>query len=197
MACSNRGVNAQVRHLNQPSASSIIEESRYADLLIINSDTSFENRIEGSPSSYVKEILSGSECAVVLAPDSFYGIDEVVFTYDGSKSSVYAIKQFTYLFPELKDKKATLIQIYEDDSSPTFEAIKMRELLKSHFPNLDIRLLKGKPSDELFAYLLGRKNLFVVMGAFGRGLLSNLFRASAANLVLKAINLPVFIDHLQ
>jgi len=197
MACSNRGVNAKIIRVNEPSVSSIIEESRYADLLIINADASFQGRPEGTPSPFVKEILAGSECAVVLAPYSFYGVDEILFTYDGSKSSVYAIKQFAYLFPELKDRKATIMQINEDDSAAAFEITKVRELLKSHFSNLDFQFLKGKPADELFGFLLGKKNLFVVMGAFGRGLLSNLLKPSAANLVVKAINLPVFIAHLQ
>jgi nucleotide-binding universal stress UspA family protein len=197
MACSNRGVNAQVTRINEPSANSIVEESRFADLLIINADTSFKDRPEGSPSQFVKEILAETECAVILAPYSFFGVDEILLTYDGSKSSVFAIKQFAYLFPELKDKKVNLVQIDEEELVDSTETEKIRELLKLHFPNFEIQHIKGKPADELFGYLLGRKNLFVVMGAYGRTLLSNLFRPSAASLVVKAINLPLFIAHYQ
>jgi nucleotide-binding universal stress UspA family protein len=56
-------------------------------------------------------------------------------------------------------------------------------------------LLKGDPSDELFGYLLERKNAIVVLGAYGRGILSRFLKPSHASLLLRTINLPIFIAH--
>jgi hypothetical protein len=53
----------------------------------------------------------------------------------------------------------------------------------------------GNPGDELFNYLLGKTDMFVVMGAFGRNATSNIFKRSAAELSLETINLPFFIAH--
>ncbi|MBO9201579.1 MULTISPECIES: hypothetical protein [Niastella] len=50
-------------------------------------------------------------------------------------------------------------------------------------------------ADELFGYLPEKKNVFVVMGAFERNMLSGLFRASTAEIIIKTINVPVFIAH--
>jgi hypothetical protein len=47
----------------------------------------------------------------VLAPAEFTGIDEIIFCYDASKSAVFAIKQFSYLFPEFSTKKLTVLEV--------------------------------------------------------------------------------------
>jgi hypothetical protein len=69
----------------------LIEESRFADLLIIDAETSFNRGLEANPTRFVKEILQHAECPVVISPVSFEGLDEIIFAYDGSASSVYAI----------------------------------------------------------------------------------------------------------
>jgi len=176
-------------------AREMITESRFADLVILDAETSFGELQEKVPTKFVKEVLAEAECPVVIAPLSFDGIDEIIFTYDGSRSSVFAIKQFTYLFPELADKRVTVLQVQEDEEVSVTERDKIGELLKMHYSGIGFHLLQGKASDELFGYLLGRKNVFVVMGSFGRGPISNLFKHSTAELLLKTVNLPVFIAH--
>ena len=56
-------------------------------------------------------------------------------------------------------------------------------------------VLKGDASDELFGFLIDRKNAIVVLGAYGRGILSRFLKPSHASLVLRTINLPIFIAH--
>jgi hypothetical protein len=194
-ACVNRGVNYHFHRDRRGFVKDIVVESRFADLIIINPETSFEKRQEGTPSHFVKNILGDAECPVIIAPFSFDGIDEILFTYDGSKSSVFAIKQFAHLFPELKDKKITVLQINEKGILPFKENDKLVELLKSHYSHIGFQHLQGNPSNELFSFLLGKKNIFVVIGAYGRTMLSSLLRESTAELVIKTINLPFFIAH--
>jgi nucleotide-binding universal stress UspA family protein len=60
---------------------------------------------------------------------------------------------------------------------------------------VNFKLLNGTPDDELLQYFLLRKNVFIVMGAYGRSLLSSFFKRSSADLVLRVMDLPVFIAH--
>jgi len=194
-ACINRGVNFDVHRNQKASVKEIITESRFADLIVVNPATSFEDQKEGAPSHFVKEILAEAECPVIITPYSFNGIGEILFTYDGSRSSVFAIKQFIHFFPELCDKKATVLQIDQNEIYPIQENDRISELLRAHFSQINFQHLQGKPGDELFGYLLSKKNTFVVMGSYGRGFLSSLFNPSTADLVVKTINLPLFIAH--
>jgi len=194
-ACVNRNVNHFVRRNFKVSVSEIIKDSRFADLIIIGPETSIPNKIEGSPTRFVKKILMAAECPVVLAPYSFEGISEIVFPYDGSESSVFAIKQFTHLFPELNSKMISLIQVDPESGQPIKESDKILALLRSHFSHVNVVRLLGNPPDELFNYLLGKREMFVVMGAFSRNATFNMFRRSTAELSLETINLPFFIAH--
>lgn len=193
--CENKGANCSV-HLDQGiPVEDIIKESRFADLLIVDPEMSFHDKIETAPTGFIKEVLAKSECPVLIAPFNFYGIDEILFAYDGSPSSVFAIKQFTYLFPELTDKKITVLQVNETADEPIAEKDKIGELLQLQYSAIGFHQLHGNAGNELYRYLLGKKNVFVVMGAFGRTMLSGFFRHSTAELVVKTINLPVFIAH--
>jgi hypothetical protein len=194
-ACNNRGANCTVHHDEGMPAVDIIKESRFAELIIVDPEMSFREKKKEIPSGLIKELLAKSECPVMLAPFSFYGIDEIVFAYDGSAASVFAIKQFIYLFPELTEKKLTVLQVNEPGNDNIIEKDKIGELLQMHFSGIGFKLLHGKAGDELLGYLLGKKNMIVVMGAFGRSMLSAFFRHSTADLIVKTINLPVFIAH--
>ena len=72
---------------------------------------------------------------------------------------------------------------------------KIREFLQMHYGGVQFEFLKGKPSDQLVRYLVSKKNVFVVMGAFGRSMFSNFFKHSTAELLIKAVNVPIFIAH--
>ena len=188
----DKGVRRQVyRVRDSPSAKDLIEESRFADLIVIKTDLSFDN----TPAHPVKDVLAGAECPVIIMPFSLSGIEQVVFTYDGSRSAVFAIKQFTYLFPELADKKAIVLQVNDNRDMPLSEKEKIADLLKTHYSGIGFQVLQGNTHDELFHYFLDKTHTLVVMGAFGRSWLSNLIKPSSASLLLKRIHLPFFIAH--
>lgn len=194
-ACCNREINCTLYREEPVTVSDFIKETRFAELLVLDPEMSFKERKEQIPTDFVKEVLAHSECPVVLSPVNFYGIDEVLFAYDGSAEAVFAIKQFIYLFPEYSEKKITVLQINDADNNNFTEKTKIEELLQLHYAGIRFELLHGKPADELFGYLLGKKNRFVVMGAFGRSILSGMFKRSTAELIISALNLPVFITH--
>lgn len=194
--CAVKGVRCNVVCSNtQFAAQAILEESRFADLVIMQATTSFENKFEEAPTVFVKEVLAAAECPVLVAPLSLADIDEIVFAYDGSRAAVFAIKQFTYLFPELADKKAIVLQVNKEDTIPVTEKEKLGKWLRMHYSSIGFQVLHGKPTDELYGYLLGKQNTIVVMGAYGRNWLSELFKPATAGLLLKTINLPFFITH--
>ena len=48
---------------------------------------------------YLKDALHASECPVLVVPEKFDFPESNILAFDGSESSVYAIKQFVYMFP--------------------------------------------------------------------------------------------------
>lgn len=194
-ACENRSVRCSVHRDRGVPASEIIHESRYADLIIADAATSFNKTYEGTPTEFVKDMLKDAECPVIIAPESFASIDEIIFTYDGSKSSAFAIKQFTYLFPELNDRKTIILHVNKEGEWGGNEKYNFREWLQNHYSAIGFEILKGDTDDKLFDYLFKRKNVLIVMGAYGRNMVSRFFHHSQADLLIKTITQPIFISH--
>jgi len=193
--CDKRGVRFCIRRDEGYPEKDIIEETRYADVLIVDAETSFNKRFEGTPGDFVRDVLRESECPVIIAPETFDGINEIVFAYDASKSSVFAIKQFTYLFPQLEDLKVTVLHVNENGGVPGMEKKRFQEWISGHYSEIHFEELIGNPESELFAYLLPKKNVMVVTGAYGRRSLSLFFKHSHADLLIKTITQAIFIAH--
>ena len=194
--CERAKIESQVVIDSGDPMQQVIFESRFADLLILDPMISFYGREEALPSHFIKEILLKSECPVLLAPYQFDQIDELLFCYDGSASSVFAIKQFTYLFPELKEKKVMLLEVKNTSAEAFSEKDKrMMDWLRTHYRSAYYHSLNGDVDEVLFTFLFMKRNIFVVMGAYGRPLISQLFKKSAADVLIRNIDLPLFITH--
>lgn len=194
--CAVRGIRCDVQFDNKSyGGESIIEESRFADFLIIKASATRERKLKDMPTPFVRDVLAAAECPVLVAPNSLAEVKEIIFAYDGSRSAVFAIKQFTYLFPEFSDKKAVVLQVNKDDDIPVTEQAQLGKWLRVHYSSIGFQVLQGKATEELFAYLYDRQHTIVVMGAYGRNGLSELIKPATASPLLKTINLPFFITH--
>ncbi len=194
--CLAREVNCSVHRDRGVPAREIIEESRFADIIVIDPETSFNKRYEGTPTEFVKDILKKAECPVIIAPQDFDAIDEIIFTYNSSASSVFAIKQFTYLFPQLQNKKVSIIQVNTKGEWHDPDKYEFKEWLKEHYTDFQFEAQKGDGDTKLFDYLFNRKNIMIIMGAYGRNAISQFFKRSHADLLINTITQPIFITHL-
>ena len=194
--CRLKGITPEICIDHGEPIQEISYETRFADLLIIDPGISFYNRQESLPSHLVKEILNRAECPVLLASEHFKEPDEIVFCFDGSASSVFAIKQFTYLLPEFENKKAILLEI-NDTSEEKFKDghRRMMAWLRSHYRSVNYHGLQGDVKDTLFPYFFTKEKKWIVMGSYGRSLLSNIFRKSRADILIRTVDLPIFITH--
>src|SRR4051794_31749858 len=82
-----------------PAPAELRKETRFADALIIGSEGFYSQ--EGTLSDYLKEVLQEAECPVLVVPENYNFPESNILAYDASASSVYAMRQFAYLFPEL------------------------------------------------------------------------------------------------
>ena len=194
-ACISREVTAKVHKNRGVPLADILLESRFADLIVLDPEASFRKIDKEFPGHFIRDVLLAAECPVIVSPYHFDHLDEVIFAYNGTSSSVFAIKQFTYLFPEFYQKKAIVVNVSEGGGSSMEETFKMKEWLSAHYEELEFVFLKGDVSDELLGYLLQRKDALVVLGAYGRGILSRFLKPSHASLLLRTINLPIFMAH--
>lgn len=123
-------------------------------------------------------------------------INEVFFTSNGSYSSMYAIRQFTYLFPHFWDKKVTVLYVTENEDEAAKHKRNIKEYFQHHYTNVEFKILMGSPSAAILSHPSKQKDCMVTFGAYGRNRFSQFFKKNKADKILKISDIPVFITHL-
>ena len=170
------------------------KESRYSDLLIISSELFYEQAGTTTPNEYLEQVLHEVECPVLIVPEEFEFPKSNILSYDGSGDSVFAIKQFAWLFPELAELPTTLVYAGKHENGfPDEQYIK--ELISAHYPQTAWVKLDTNPRKYFTTWVSERKTACLISGSFGRGDLSRIFKKSFITEVIAEHRLPVFIAH--
>ena len=196
-ACKVAGINFSIHRDRNVAMQELLQESVYADLLIINPAETLTRYQEQAPSRFTRELLNEVQCPVLLVPAKHHAIDKIVLLYDGEPSSVHAVRTFSYLLGELKHLDTEVLTIKKSDDSiilPNGRLIK--ELIQRHYPQADAVVLKGQPEEVISSYLRREKKYpVVVLGAYQRSRFSRLFKPSMADYLVQHTNVPLFIAH--
>lgn len=171
------------------------KESRYADLVILSSERFFEQAGTEGPNTYLKEALHGVECPVVVVPENFEFPVNTILTYDGKEESVYAIKQFAYLFPEFSGNETLLVYASEKEDEEIPQESNIMELTTRHFNKLSLYKLEAGPRKIFLDWLKDKQAAIIVGGAYGGSGISKLFHKSFMTDIIRDHRLPVFISH--
>jgi hypothetical protein len=115
-------------------------------------------------SENIFSVLESAQCPVFAAPLTTKNLSEIVFTYDGSASSVAAIKQFTLLFPELRCLPVTLLEVKSAYSYEIDFRDNINRYLRTHYRYLNKLTLEGESDEEMLPFLLDKKQMYIARG---------------------------------
>ncbi|MCC8425514.1 universal stress protein [Mucilaginibacter sp. UR6-11] len=199
-SCEHAGIDYTIHQDDRFAIDDLLKESIYSDLVLIGAQETLSHFPAEKPTPFVKELLAGTPCPVMVLPRTYHAIERVVILYDGHPSSVFAIKMFNYLMPFLRKLPTEIVFVSEDTSLkklPDDQLIK--EFIRCHYPDAAYTLLAGEPEQTLATYLKKLSpNVMVVMGAYNRGAVSRMFKTSMADKLISAVeDVPVFIAHHQ
>ena len=171
------------------------KESRFADVIILSGELFYKGLLESNQFDYLRDALHATESPVLIVPEHYQFPDNNILAYDGSEESVYAIKQFAYIFPELT-KNPTLLVYSEIDKDKDFPSKHLiMELATQHFKDLTFYKLESSPKKYFAEWISGKEGSIVVSGSFHRSTISQLLRKSFVAEIISDHKLPVFIAH--
>lgn len=170
-------------------------ETRFADLMIISSEKFYSNLVGEGGDEYMKDALHESECPVIVIPETFEFPTRNVIAYDATASSVFALKQFAYLFPELADNETLLVHCKNEEEKNLPHERYVEELATQHYRNLNLVQLDINPKKYFNTWIREETNPILISGAFGRSVISQMFRKSFISAVIAEHKIPVFIAH--
>ncbi|MBU3715030.1 MAG: universal stress protein [Ferruginibacter sp.] len=195
--CQKAHLKFNIHHDHKIALQELTHESIFADLLIIDGKESLNNYDEKKPSRFIRNLLSMVHCPVMLIPHEFNSIKKLIFFYDGSPSSVYAIKMVSYMLPFFSDIPVELLTVKPmEDNLHLPDNKLLKEFMHLHFVNVHYTVLKGLPESEIKTVLSNQdKSSLLVMGAYGRSTLSRWLRSSMADFLIRENKFPIFTAH--
>jgi nucleotide-binding universal stress UspA family protein len=196
-ACSKASIRYAVHRNTNIAIHEVLQESIFADLIIINENETFNRFSEKAPTRFIKELLTSVQCPVLVLPEKSRPIDKILLLYDGGPSSVFAVKMFSYIFGSLKSLPVEVLTVKDKMEGSHLPSNKlMREFLKRHFPSAEYVIKKGNAEEEVLGHLRFHKgNELVVLGAYRRSEISRWFKTSMADILIRELSTPLFIAH--
>lgn len=195
-ACRKAGIEYSIHHDKNYALQELVYESIYADLMVIDAKENLSHYNEKIPTRFIRDLLIDVQCPVLVVPKKYKPVEKIILLYDAEPSSVHAIKMFSYLLPQLKQLSVEVISVNPSKTTLHLTDNKlMKEFMKRHYPKAKYIVTKGKAEDEIVKHLKQEQNAIVVLGAYRRGAVSRWFRESMADVLMKEVELPLFIAH--
>jgi len=197
-ACKKAGIKAFIHRDKSIALHELLKESIYTDLLVINRQETLSHFMEDKPTRFITYLLVDVQCPVLIVPEVFNKPERVVLLYDGTPSSVYAARMFSYMLPQLKNLPIEVLSVESDKDIRTIhEPLLIKEFIDCHFPNATFEILRGDPETEIVNYLEFEEHTLAVLGAYKRNMVSRWFKASMADVLMDETNLPLFVAHYK
>jgi hypothetical protein len=196
--CEKAGVHFSIHKDKNIAIQELKHESMFADLIIINESETFTKYKEPLPTRFIKDLLGDVQCPVLLVPSAFKPIDKIILLYDGAPAALHAIKMFSYILGNPQNSPVEVFTVKEKKKQGLHvpDNKLMREFIKRHFPKATFTVIKGDAELEISNYLRNHtENELVVLGAYQRSELSRWFKISMADVLMKELNMPLFIAH--
>ncbi len=193
--CAEAGIECTARR--QPArniADLLHEETRFADLLVLSSNSFYDNAGADTREDYIENVLHGAECPVILLPETYREPKNIILTYDGGGQSAFAIKQFSYLFPRSGDLNALLVYFSENDSDMPLRH-EVQELLACHFRRFTVTKVDIRNEEDIEKWMLAHSDPMLVAGAYGRRTFSDLFKKGFISDIVRHHKMPIFVAH--
>ena len=194
--CQINGIRYRVhKNFLSPALLELKDETRFADAMILSGELFYKGVILNNHFAYLKAALHATECPVLIVPEKFEFPDNNILAYDGSEESVFAIKQFAYVFPELAKNKTLLVHANDGKHNDFPEKERVIELVTQHYKNLTLYNELADSKEYFKTWVNSQKGSILVSGSFSRSAISEFFNKSFVIDILKDHKLPVFIAH--
>jgi hypothetical protein len=174
---------------------SVEVETRFADLMIIGSEFFYKNLGADQPNPYMRFTIHEAECPILVVPEKFNIPTSNILAYNGDESSVYAIKQFKYLFPQWGKNKTLLLYASQKRDAEIPDLSFMEEYATTSFPHFELCKVDFDTHKYLGTWISEKEGSVLITGSFGRSEFSEIFKHSFVTDVIGEHYVPVFIAH--
>jgi len=194
--CARAGMSFVAVYEKEIGLLQLTSQATYYDLVIADARTDFNDYLLTSMNASLKDMLVDAHCPVFLLRPTKEPLSKIIFTYDGSYSSMYAIKMYSYLFPASKNFSVSLISVRSNRDDQVENEKLLEEWLNHHYTAIEKNELHQNAKEQLLqAVNKFGGNTHVVISAYGKEAYARIFHPSHVHLLLKYSKASLFISH--
>jgi hypothetical protein len=171
------------------------KESLFSDFILLSSQQFYGDLRERQPNAFLSEAMHHAECPLLIVPEDFTPSNHLFIAYDGTSESIFAIKQFSYLFPHLTELPTEVVYVNEEASNSIPELEHLRRYSRLHFSCMGFSKLHFKAAEYFATWIGERQHVMLISGSYGRSSFSYATTPSFAEDVIHDHRLPVFVAH--
>jgi nucleotide-binding universal stress UspA family protein len=197
---SRRSAEANVAHksLERTGVPSeqILAEAEDFDLTLLGLQTFFQFQAPPTGDGTLERVLRHCPRPVVAVPRNLPNGRSVVVAYNGSPPAVRALEAFQAAGLD-KSREVFVVSVADDEALAARRAEEGAQFLRCFQFAAEALPVhsSGPPAERLLEQVEERAAYMLVMGAYGRSRLFELFSASITNTVLKCCNVLLFLHH--
>ncbi len=196
--CKTANVRCELAHHHGVPFQAIVDESRYADLIVIGVRTNFHPETSDEHGDTLRRLMQSGVCPVLAVPKETDLPKRVVIAYDGSVYSARAMRAYVQL-GSIRPDHDSLILLHVGEPSKSEDHV---QLVRAHKYiagyGFEVELVRrdGHPNEVIEQVAEEYAPSMVVIGAYGRkGIIQNLFFGSTADRLIKNERAPLFVYH--
>ena len=199
--CRSAGVSVRVLEVVSRSSEDVIAEIERHDLTLVGHDASFQFESKGDHRTMREKILRRASRPVVLIPDDATGMSDplgptVLIAYDGGPAAARALASF--VASGLGESRDVHVVTVGDDGEKAMEtAMRAAENLRASgikaTPHGIVSVLSDSDALVEFGAKLGAG--LVVMGAFARTRIKEMFSGSLTRALVAGSPTPIYLQH--
>lgn len=197
--CAELGASSELASRAGVPFQCIVDEGRYADLIVVGSRTFFHYETSDDEGDTLKRLTSICVCPVLAVPAGATDcLKHAIIASDGSIQSARAMRAFVFLMAGRNNPPAiTLLNVGEGgDEDNQVQLESAQRYVASHGLAANVEIRQGRASEQIEAAALERGDSLIVMGAYGRrGVISNIFFGSTAANIIHNQRVPLFVYH--
>ncbi len=199
--CRSAGVPARVIEIVGPPAESILAEMEHHDLALIGSEANFQFESKRDIRATLEKILRHASRPVLLVPDGAEGVSPpmgptVLVAYDGGQAAERALTSFAT--SGLGESRDVHVATVGDDGEKAMETA-MRAAERLHASGIKATahsIVSALPDSDALVELGNKLGAgLVVMGAFARSRIKELFSGSLTRALVANSPTPIYLQH--
>lgn len=180
-------------------AAELSERAGASDLVVLGrqGDGAQQNR-SSRLGSVVERVIRHAQGAVLVTPAEFLEPQRLLLAYDGSDEAIGALP-YAVAFAERLGLPLLAVSVDDDEAVAEAHLGAVRDFISQHAQGLSLdtslnpntEVLRGEPTEAILAAV--RSGDVLAIGAFGEGRLTEFFRGSTTEALLRAAEVPVLL----